>query len=82
MLSGPLRCYEARLLLEWSIISMALQGLNAVYRFLTGAEIRLVQNLRGNAAEPINCELHHVKLDESASYYAILYAWGDETDKR
>jgi len=45
-------------------------------------EIRQLKLLPGKAADPIECALRVVSLDESPRFHALSYVWGDPKDTR
>lgn len=44
------------------------------------SEIRIAELLPGQVHDPISCRLRHRLLDDSPSYDALSYAWGDPED--
>jgi hypothetical protein len=43
----------------------------------TGHETRVLQLLPGKQSDPIQAQLHHIDLDDSPTYEALSYEWGD-----
>jgi len=44
-----------------------------------GLEIRLIELLPGETADPIRCEIIHVNLEDTPDYDAVSYTWATES---
>lgn len=44
-------------------------------------EIRIIVLRKGKSDDPVMCDIKHVSFNESPSYEALSYTWGERTDK-
>jgi hypothetical protein len=52
------------------------------YTPLKENEIRLLEIIPGDLADPLELRLHHVSLDDLPTYGALSYTWGTDMDDR
>jgi len=83
-LSCCLACGET--VFDDSVLVPTVQIADAVdhYRYTSldysrGLQIRLIELLPGEEADPIRCEIIHVNLEDNPEYDAVSYTWATES---